>query len=307
MLRYLRSNGWLEDTGPRVLLTNLWDNQALFAAQLAETGFARLGVFVHDDEIAWNASSLPRRYLEWFRKTVVTRSSRTWAVSGRLVSQMPAIARPRCRVLRPIPGVPPGRGAWRPAFARGVTLGYAGKIYPGMSQVLAGLVRQLEALDGALTIITQPETAANPPLRSPRIEWRPFFPDPTEAARWLLERCTALLVAHPGHGPRTADGWQMLSTSFPSKLVEYAQFALPLVLIGATDSEFSDWASAHPEIPYFTDVKCPRLRDYLRSLRTEACWQEASVAAHRLAATEFNPKLIQAQFATDMVELGAPA
>jgi hypothetical protein len=306
MVRDLRARGLLEETGPRVLLTNLWDSQALVAARLAEEGFAQLGVFMHDDEVTWGATGLPRRFLEWSRATVVAHAACTWAVSERLVRQLPPAAQARARVLPPIPAAGAARGAWRPEFAQGVTLGYAGKIYPGMGPLLQELARSLAAVDGRLTIITRPETADRPPVTAPQIEWRPFFAEPAEAARWLLARCSALLVAHPRNEHLPAGSWQMLRTSFPSKLVEYAQFGLPLLLIGERDSAFGDWAAGHPELPFFRNGSEDRLAEYLRGLRAPARWQKAAAATHRLAETEFNPREIQARFVTDFARLAAP-
>lgn len=302
-LHHLRRAGALDTAGPRVLLANLWDSQALFAAGLARRGFGRLGVFLHDDEITWNAPLVSGRYLRWCRADVTRSASRLWAVSDRLLAQLPASVRSRSRVLRPIAGVAPRRAVWRPEFATRLHLGYAGKIYSGLHPTLEQLATQLERADATLTIITDAATAARPPVNSPRLAWRPYFPRPSDAAEWLLAHCSALLIAHPSGLPSLDRGWKMLQTSFPSKLPEYAQLGLPLVLLGDRDSEFGDWAAAHHEPPFFPDASAPALGATLAALRTESRWRAAAAAVAALADGEFNPARTQAAFVSDLESL----
>lgn len=303
VLRELRREGSLDGRTPRVLLANLWDSQALFAAALARRKFARLGVFLHDDEIAWQHGAVPHRHLTWFRETVTSAADRIWAVSERLARSLPTPQRAHCRVLHPIAGLPSCRAAWKPRFAEGTHLGYAGKIYPGMVPVLERLAQQLARSNARMTIVTTPAIAERPPLRSERIEWRPFFPRPVDATAWLVEHCSALLVVHPSHVASLEPGWQMLQSSFPSKLTEFAQLGLPIFVIAARDSALGDWAEAHPEIPHFTEPDDPALAETLKALREQSRWHAAAAAVRQLAEGEFNPERNQSTFVSDLERL----
>lgn len=305
MLRDLERGGFLGHDGERILLANLWDSQAVFAAALARRNFAPFGVFAHDDEIVWNRRHLPQRYLHWRREDVTNAASRVWSVSARLKTQFARTVQTRCRILRPIPGPGPGRTLWRDAFSRGVTLGYAGKMYPGLSRVLAPLAAILQAQSGRMVVITDAASAERPAVSSPAIFWRPFLPSAHDAVAWLAGNCSALLVAHPPATEISSEQWQMLRTSFPSKLTEYAQLGLPLVLVGERDSEFGDWAADHPAIPFFSGADDPRLPAYFSGLCEPAAWRAAAEPASKLAEDEFNPLRLQNDFVTDLSALQA--
>jgi hypothetical protein len=303
--RHLLQHGILDGPLPRVLLANLWDPQAQLAAAFAAGGAGRLGVFVHDDEIRWNDGSLPARYLKWKREVVATAATRLWPVSDRLAAQFDPPARALCRVMRPIPSstVFPAP-EWRPAFGSGVHLGYAGKVYPGLWPLIERFIRQLPANTGSLSIITDPESIANAPLKpGPNFQLLPYFPKPDDSARWLLAHCSALLVAHPLAADLPTDRWQILKSSFPSKLTEYSRLGLPLLLIGQDDSEFATWVRSHTAIPFFTAPDSPACVTYLGALATPAGWSAAAQQTVRLARTQFDPAKMQAEFAADIAQL----
>lgn len=306
-VHHLRRTGALECKGPRVLLANLWDSQGLFAAELARARFGRLGLFFHDDEIAFGERSLPRRYLDWARADMTNAADRIWAVSTRLIKQLPARLQERCRVLRPIPAAQASRAVWRPRFGESVHLGYAGKTYPGLERTLSQLAEQLTRVGGKLTVITDPRFVERPPVSSAAIQWKGFLPRPEDAAAWIRENCSAVLVAHPAGVAGLEGGWQMLQSSFPSKLTEYAQLGLPIVAHGDHDSELGDWAQKHPSIPFFTDAAASDLGNYLAQLRHETGWRSAAAAAVQLAADEFDPVQMQHAFATDLHALARPS
>ncbi|HET7537950.1 MAG TPA: hypothetical protein VFJ90_15930 [Candidatus Didemnitutus sp.] len=306
--RHLVQHGLLEGPPPRVLLANLWDPQAQVAAAFAASGAGRLGVFVHDDEILWNAGAQPERYLKWNRRVVAAAASRLWPVSDRLAAQFDPAARSRCRVMRPIPNALPfAAPEWRPEFGNGIRLGYAGKIYPGLWPLLARLVRQIPVGAGSLTVITDKEAIASAPFQEgPTFKMLPYFAKPDDSARWLQTHCSALLVAHPLAENLPNDRWQILKSSFPSKLTEYSRVGLPLVLIGQDDSEFCTWVRSHTAIPFFTSPDSPACISYLTALATPAGWSAATQQTAHLARSQFDPAKMQAEFVAEITQLAAP-
>lgn len=304
----LRRQGVLRSDRPTVLLANLWDPQALVAAACARSGDGRLGVFVHDDEILWNREDMPPRHLEWNRRQVANAADLIWPVSERLVQQFDPANRAKCHMLRPISAtdawpVP----AWQPRYAERLELGYAGKIYPGLWPLLKRLVSQLAALGGRLTLITDAGVGQEPWLPPPpHFRILPYFPRAEDSARWLRENCSALLVAHPLYSDIPPGRWQILQSSFPSKLVEYVRFGLPLVLIGDENSEFGAWARRHPELPFFSAAKSELFGAELARLQNPDHWLEAALRARQLAEGEFDPARLQAAFVADLERLARP-
>ncbi len=303
----LQRRGVLAGPEPRVLLTNLWDPQALLAAACARAGDGPLGVFFHDDEIRWNQDAQPLRHLRWNRREVVAAADRIWSVSDQLITQLDPAQRAKCRVLRPIPGGtawPPA--PWQPRFATGVELGYAGKVYAGLWPLLAEMAEELGRHGGRLSLITDAATLAQSPVpASPHLRLLPYFPRPEDSARWLREHCSALLVAHPRRADLPAGRWQILATSFPSKLTEYARLGLPLVLFGDPESEFGTWTRSRPGLVLHPTPDTAAFRAELDRLRQPEGWQAASAQARQLAETEFDPTRLQAGFVADLQALAA--
>ena len=302
--RSLLKRGILQGATPRILLTNLWDPQASLAAVFARSGAGPLGIFFHDDEIQWNEGSLPRHYLAWNRAVATSAADKIWVVSDRLAAQLNPAVRHRCRVLRPIPGMLQAPPSWHPSFEAGVHVGYAGKIYPGLWPLLAQLGEELAARGGRLTIITDPETVARlPSPAAANLQLKSYFPQPEDSVQWLQAHCSAVLVAHPLPGSLPPGKWQMLRSSFPSKLAEYAQFGLPLLLIGDNDSEFATWVKQHSLIPFFTDPGSTECLAYLTALRSPEPWAIASRRTQLLARSYFDPKRLQAEFVADLAAM----
>ncbi len=297
----LARRGDLEGPGPRIVLTNLWDPQALIARAVAERYRLPLGVFVHDDELRWRSGSEPVRFMRWKRNRVLDGAHQIWSVSNRLTGTFSAAQQRRTRLLRPIPGSA-FRAARAPTFRPGLHVGYAGKVYPRLEPVLEALAEQLRRRGGQLTVIGRSwssATGAGP------VAFQTPFATPEQAMQWLRENCSALVVAHPAPEPAADPAWHMLDTSFPSKLPEFVQLGLPLILLAPADSEFGDWCRAQSAVPWFASAADPALGVYLESLGEHVGWERAASGTRQLAATQFDPEQIQATFLSDLSRLSA--
>jgi hypothetical protein len=286
-----------------VVVTQFWDDISVLAASIAHRRGWPLGAFHHDDEIGWEPDPRLHGYLHWKRAHVAAAAARIWPVSQKLVAQLPPAAQPKCRVLRPLPGsfgIPAPQ--WSEVEPRGLRLGYAGKIYGAFQPLLRTLADRLAAHGGTLELITDPENARKLHRSQPNVNARPFMEN-HEAAAWLRANCSALLIAHPLDFSTVSPRWQILRSSFPSKLPEAAQFGLPLLLVAAKESAFGEWALSTPQAPYFPDPASADLDRYLAQLGTREGWQRASGWTQRLATNEFSPSTIHAAWEADLDEL----
>ncbi len=282
---------------PCLVLGNLWDNQCLLAAHLAATHCWPMGLFFHDDEIAWCGRS---RFLEWKRHVVTTAATRIWSVSDALVAQLPKTLQARCGILRPLPTSrrrTPAR--WRETYASGPCIGYAGKTYGAFQKLLITLARQLQSVSGSLFVITDPANARLLDQCEPNFFTRPFLPADA-ALDAVQERCSALLVAYPLDYAGVETAWQALDSSFPSKLPEYSQTGLPLVLIARKATELEHWCLQKPESPFFSSFDTPLLIEHLGNLRQRSYWEQCAAWTRSLAAMEFDPARIQEMFEADL-------
>lgn len=88
-----------------------------------------------------------------------------------------------------------------------------------------------------------------------------------------------------------------MTTSFPSKLIEYAQFGKPLVVWGPGYSSAVRWGQQENRALCITDPNPVALCKALENLAHSPEEQKRlAAAAHYAAQTEFNPDSIQAQF-----------
>lgn len=290
-----------------VVVTQFWDDISVLAASIAHRRGWPLGVFHHDDEIGWEPDPRLQGYLHWKSARVAATAARIWPVSQKLVAQLPPAAQPKCRVLRPLPGsfgIPAPQ--WSEVEPRGLRIGYAGKTYGGFQPLLRTLADRLAAHGGTLELITDPENAQKLHQSQPNVHARPFMPSQQAAAAWLRDHCSAVLIAHPLDFSTVSPRWQILRSSFPSKLPEAAQLGLPLLLVGESDSAFGEWALSTPRAPYFSDPTSTVLDRYLTQLGTREGWQQASAWTQRLAANEFSPSNIHAAWEADLDELLGP-
>jgi hypothetical protein len=291
-----------------ILLTNLWDDLSLLAVHYGRCRNWPLGVFLHDDEILWHGRDAPQSYLRWKRKIVCSAANKIWSVSESLVEQLDDSVQPRCKILRPIPGVfSSPRAEWRTDFEKGPRIGYAGKTYGAFQTFLLSLARLLQACGGTLNLLTDAENVRILHQSEPNLYAQPFLPTSAEASDWLNNNCSALLIAHPLSFAGVSRQWEILRTSFPSKLPEGAQLGLPLILISAEDSTFGRWARSKPDAPFFSRLDDPNLARYLASLRERSTWEASARWTRDLAAGEFSPQRIQGAFEEDIGELSRSA
>jgi glycosyltransferase involved in cell wall biosynthesis len=88
-----------------------------------------------------------------------------------------------------------------------------------------------------------------------------------------------------------------METSFPSKMLEMAQFGKPLVIWGPEYCSAVQWARQGNRALCVTDQNPDALRHALEKLAVSTDEQQRlAAAALQSAQTDFNPDRIQAQF-----------
>lgn len=121
--------------------------------------------------------------------------------------------------------------------------------------------------------------------------WQDFAPR-NEIKDWLAEADAFLIpMVFDGHLRRR------METSFPSKLIEFAQLKKPLVIWGPDYCSAVKWARHGDRALCVTDPNPAALRQALEGLASAPEEMQRLAAAARLAAeTEFNPEYLQARF-----------
>jgi glycosyltransferase involved in cell wall biosynthesis len=129
--------------------------------------------------------------------------------------------------------------------------------------------------------------------------WKDFAPR-NELGDWLAEADAFLIPMVFEAGMR-----QRMQTSFPSKLVEFAQFGKPLIVWGPSDCSAIDWAGNSIKALCVTEESTTALLDRIMSLFKNPQEQSRLAAEARKASeSEFNPQRIQQQF-LDLLDIAA--
>ena len=126
----------------------------------------------------------------------------------------------------------------------------------------------------------------------------PFVPR-QELTEWLESADGFLVTQSFDEGEQ-----RLMSTNFPSKLSEFAQFGKPLILWGPAKATGSQWARNTGQGLVVDEENPDQLRIALEGLcRDEGEQKMLSNAADFAAKAEFDPELIQSQFRKYLSEI----
>lgn len=270
-----------------------------FYPEIAARFSARIGapltVLVHDHAAAFAHQPAVQRKLHRRHVALLRRAHRCWFVSPELaaVYELPLDAR---RVLPPLPAAETLAARWQPAFALWPRVYYAGSLWPEQLPLLRQIAQTLTEAGACLVLISRSTPALDEFLRVDPVEHRSPFATNREALAHLAQHAAGVLVAYAA----TVDEMPWVATSFPSKLVEYAQLGLPCAIVAPVDSAVGRWSNHHRAVDFFGPADQARLAAWARALREEATWQERTVSIRHLAAGEFSPEKIHATFAAGL-------
>lgn len=278
------------------LLPDYPEHPRLLAALCARVWHKPLCVFVHDQPEMWVKTADEKARVASRGLELLRASHRVFFVSEEMRAIYPLHRTGAARVLPPIPA---GAGlrepvSWKPVFANGLRLAYAGKLHDAQIPWLLRIAGQLQTHNGRLEVITDAATLAHPDWANApaNLDRRPYFPTPGEAADHLRANASALLVGYP----EDCDAMPWVRTSFPSKLIEWTHLGLPVVVVAPPETAVAGWArrkawpwaAPSPDDPSF--LRCAA------DLATPAGWQKAAQAARSVAQSQFDPDRIHAGF-----------
>lgn len=269
---------------------------AEIAMQFARRCGAPLSLLVHDDAAAFATDPGEKDRLRHHQAAILRQAHRCWFVSPELAAAFGLPAADR-RVLPPIPGSRPRFVSWQAGFAGQPRIYYAGFIWPVQLPLLAKIARALADAGASLVLLTRMTPTLADFLRTTPITHVAPFPTNGEALGYLAREAAGVLVSYT----ETVAEMPWIATSFPSKLVEYAQLGLPCAIVAPPDSAVGRWALREGYADFFAPAELTRLAAWARDLRSESTWERRSEPVRRLAGGEFDPERIQAAFAAGLL------
>ncbi|WP_017654679.1 glycosyltransferase family 1 protein [Fortiea contorta] len=290
-------NKLFSEDRPSAILTVLWDYYSLLAAAISKSWNIPLSVIVHDD---WELfSPVPNRSLiRKYKQNILEQSTRIWPVSARLGETI-KLSNPRKQsVLLPI-GSERNQNFidWSDNFKQPV-VAYAGTIYPKFSVTLKRIAKTLEKIKGTLILITSSQN--DEPLESlkecPNIQFQEPLATNDQALDFLAKNASCILVGYPFEQDKEFP-WL---NSFPSKLIEFANLGMPMLILTPSNTALSDWAVKHDWLCYLNEMDETKLLEVLLQISRKQTWEKMSEQTRFVSRNEFNPNLIHRQFESEI-------
>ena len=221
---------------------------------------------------------------------ILQNASQTWFVSPELADKYD-IPESKKKVLMPMPGGEIERAQWKEDFAQKPLIVYAGFSYPVQIDLFRKLGRAIDAAGGRLLILSRKTPEIEELCRTEPIESHDLFPTNLEALEFIRTNAAALLVSYT----ESVEEMPWITTSFPSKFVEFSHTGLPALIVAPEQSSIGIWAVKRNYPDFLTTAGPDAVRAFVQALKDEAAWNKKSDCVWRFAQTEFNPDLIQAE------------
>ena len=295
----LRQDPAWSEARPDAILTLLWGHASLTAAWLARAWDAPLAVVVHD---LFRETALPprlRRDGERITRKVLASAAHTWPVSDEMGEQLASLCAGTMTTLPPVPeqGATPA-GGWPVRFRSAPVVAHAGAFHPHHVDYLAAVARAAAKHGGTLLVLTPADNPALAQLRATGVLLRhqPAFSSSAEALRFLATEASALTIMYPldpafyRHPP----------TGFPSRLIEFSQLGLPILLAAPSDNPATRWARRHGWNFLLDRPDWSELESLIARLADEASWRALAAQMRTLSAQACDPEKIHRQFLAEL-------
>ena len=282
---------------PSAILTVLKGVYSLFAAHLSKSWQIPLTVIVHDQEELWASSETESSWIRQHSIAVLNQAARVWPVSQELGDAYKVKGPSKISVFLPIPeGKHQSFVEWKDSFKNPV-IAYAGSLYVGQSDLFSSIASALKKINGTLLLIIPKDKfdLLNLPDYS-NVKYQEPFDKNVDVINFLSENASCILVPYPLD--LTKHPWA--ATCFPSKLVEFSHLGLPLLTVAPPNTAFSNWAKRHNWLSHLSDTNEAELLKFLNQLTKKETWMKMAQESRDVAADEFNPNVIQAQFESEL-------
>ena len=283
---------------PNVIVTHLWDYYSFFAAYYAHLRGLPLITFLHDNLLDWAPGKSEHRHVSYWTRFALAHSFHIFAVSPELLTELPGTKNSSCSVLPPVPSpAAPAHRALR-LSGSGVVYAFAGKRFQGVELVLKDLAQQFALRGDRLFIVGEIDGFARSLASTyPKvITLQEKFPTSEVAMNFLGENADVLLVAYPAHAEVNGTAWSSLRTSFPSRLVEYAQLRRPILVFCPRESALGEWCVRRGCPTAYHETDTTALDQIVAALDTPDALARAASFWSTIADTEFSPEKIQSEF-----------
>lgn len=284
---------------PAAILTVLWGVYPVLAMHLSRRWKVPLSVIIHDQEELWATSNAEQQLLKERSTMVLGQADRIWPVSRELgdVYQLPE--KKKLKVLLPIPDkYCRGFVEWKNHFEDRPVIAYAGSLHSFQFSNLQGIASVLQRINGTLLLVTDNDNPVLAKLRKTyqNVQHRNPFEKNKDAVKFLSENASCILVSCSFD--ITEQRWAV--SSFPSKLVEFSQIGLPILILAPPFAAISTWAKRRHWISYISELDQTRLASVLIQLTSRETWLKMATQTREVALSEFCPDLIQAQFESEL-------
>jgi hypothetical protein len=171
------------------------------------------------------------------------------------------------------------------------------KVMPPVDMIVVGVSGSLDSTHIETAIRISDKVVVVGPddvwkKQDPRVKFVPRITPNLDALTFLGEHCNALLIY-----TSFEVGSAYNCFAFPSKLIDFSQTGLPLILCAPEDSNLGQWAKQNNWVLWLKDINDgEQLASIKMRLRDYRLWSAESMKVRQLALTQFNPKLMHQQF-----------
>lgn len=278
---------------PDVILTYMAWHDDLFAeigGRLGKLWNIRTVCLVHDDAVAFQKSGINAKAIRRRQKRILKLNSVNAFVSDELREDLPN-GGGQSTHLWPIPA---GSGPCRPApkLSERFQLYFAGYCWPSQAHLLIRLNHWLREMIAEVVVVGAMDDETRRRLGQANVRCLPMFATNDEAIDHLSHAADGLIVSYAD----SSQSMPWITTSFPSKLIEYSHLGLPIVVVAPEDASVTRWCRSQSLCGIFEPYDKANFQDFVQGLMTEAGWVQSAQQWLKVANGPWSPERIQAKF-----------
>lgn len=286
---------------PEIIITLTSDIYSLLAAKLSKYWNVPLVSLLHDQAELMTDDLNKRKWIKKYYPKIFRQSAKVLAVSEQLLLNYNIPAK-KGKVLYPVPHPAKDETAqWEELRSEKINIVYAGRIHPYHIQYLKEIAEVLDTLGGNLTLISPDNHQALISFAEAHsnVHYLGYFRKNEEAILYMKDCASALLVLYAINSKEQL--WA--NSSFPSKLLEYTQTSLPILIITPPDTAVYQWATTNNWQGIITEMNRYSFYEYFQQLRNRNRWEALSAQSRYFANTAFSSERINQEFYHELTSL----